>query len=488
MKKSNLLLNMIFGIALIIGVSSCKDDPIVVPPSEGIPVADGFYFTQVGVDPVATAQLTAASVDAPSFSAMSREGFVQGYAYLTAGSYNMVEIKAKAIVNTYGGASQAITDGNAECDVTSFDLITATVDGAAFTIATDGLYVMAYDATQGEIIYDQITSVGLIGDGTEGGWSTDTPLPNATLTAEGGSWGGSDILLKQGVMKFRFNCRWAIDRRIDKGMDFDNTNGYSFFTNYGGNDIGNLQPGNEGPNVPITERAMFSVTFNWDPITGVSATMTRTGDAPPIVFDPADWAWGILGDATAQQWNADMNMYYKGVDVDTFTWVTVIGLFDTGSFKFRTNDSWDTNLGGTLAPGAASALTLGGPDMASPGAGGYYIALRTWDDGASWSATMTDGWGIIGDGGPTGGWDVDMDMTVAVDTANSVETYTLTDSFTAAGSWKFRAGNDWAYNLGDDGASGLKPDGGNLTVPSDGNYTVVLTYDGTSYSYIATKN
>jgi starch-binding outer membrane protein SusE/F len=489
MKKSNLFLNMILGVALIIGVSSCKDDPTVVPPSEGIPVADGFYFTQVGADPVATAQLTTATVDAPSFSAMDREGFVQGYAYLTAGSYNMVEVVSKAIVNTYGGASQAITDGNAECVDTSYDLITATVDGAAFTIATDGLYVMAYDATQGEIVYDEITSVGIIGDGTEGGWSTDTELTNATLTAEGGSWGATDVLLKQGVMKFRFNCRWAIDRRIDKGVDFDNTNGYSFFTNYG-NDIGNLLPGNEGPNIPITERALFSVTFAWDPLTGVSATMTRTADAPPIVFDPSQWNWGILGDATAGQWNVDMNMYYKGEDpVGTHSWYTSIALMDAGSFKFRLNDAWDTNLGGTLAPGSASDLTFGGPDMATPGFGSYYIVLQTSDDGVTWTATMkTPGWTIIGDGGPTADWGLDALMTVVVDTANVAEVYSVTGPFTAAGAWKFRAGNDWPYNLGDDGSGGLAVDGSNFSVATDGTYTVELTYDGTNFTHTVTLN
>jgi starch-binding outer membrane protein SusE/F len=495
MKKSNLLLSLIVAVAFMAFTSSCKKET-VVPPSAGIPVADGFYFALVGQDPVATAQLTTASVDAPSISSMAREGFVQGYAYLTAGSYNMVEIKDKAVINTYGGAAQEITDGNPECDVTSYSLITATVDGAAFTIPNDGLYVMAYDATQGEIVYDEITSVGIIGDGTEGGWSTDKELTEASLSAEGGSWGATDVLLKQGVMKFRFNCRWAIDRRIDKGQDFDNANGYSFFTNYG-NDINNLLPGNEGPNIPITERALFTVTFSWDPLTGVSATMVRTGDAPPIVFDPADWNWGIIGSVTANAFDSDQDMYYKGEDAGTYTWVTVVSFTETASdagnggttrFKFRTNDDWGTNLGGTLST-TESNLSFGAGDIASPGAGDYYIVLQTSDNGVTWSAVMTvDGWGIIGTGSPTGNWDVDADMTAAVDIVNGVETYTLTGDFTAAGEWKFRAGNDWAFNLGDDGAGGLKPDGGNLTVPSDGNYTVVLTYDGSTYSYVATKN
>lgn len=490
MKKTNKILSMILGVAILFGAASCKEDEPDIGGGGGtIAVGDGFYITQEGVDPVSTSQLKSALVDAEGFSAMAREGFVQNYVYLTTGSYNLVEVTDKTVVNTFGGTVTAVAGAdahNAECDESGYNTVAATLDGAAFSIATDGLYTVSYDATLSEIVIDQMTTVAIIGDATPGGWDNDTDM-TGSITADGGSWEVTGVILKVGVMKFRYNCRWAIDRRIDTDALFDNANGYTVFTNYG-NAIGDLLSGNEGPNIPVEERAEYTVTFSWDPASGVSATLTRTGDAPVITFDPADWKWGVLGDATANQWDADMNMYYGGEDAGTHSWYTAIALLDAGSFKFRINDAWDTNLGGTLAPGVASDLTLGGADLATPGAGAYYIVLQTADEGASWTATMsTDSWGVIGDGSPQGDWSADVDMDgIVVDTSKGVETYTITGDFTTAG-WKFRAGNDWAYNLGGDAAA-LSAGGADIVLASAGNYTVVLSYDGEVYSYVATEN
>ncbi|MEN8247760.1 MAG: SusF/SusE family outer membrane protein [Bacteroidota bacterium] len=311
MKKSNLFLSLLMAIT-VLSFTACNDEP-VIDPSEGIPVGDGFYFAEVGVDPAATAVLTSAMVDAPSFGAMAREGFVQGYAYLTAGNYNLVEVEEKAIINTYGGTLTAVAGAdahNAECDESGYNLVMAEADGAAFAVATDGLYVITYDATLGEIVYDQITSVGIIGGATPGGWSDDTAL-TGSVTADGGSWTLEGVTISDGQMKFRYNCRWAIDRRIDTGADFDNANGYSLFTNYG-NTIDNLLPGNEGPNIEVAERAVYTVDFTWDPSSGVAATLTRTGDAEPLPEYPA--AMYLVGAGTAYGWTGPGDASHNGAD------------------------------------------------------------------------------------------------------------------------------------------------------------------------------
>jgi hypothetical protein len=485
-RKFNRILMMIMSVAILGFVSSCDDDeePNIPSGGDGIPVADGFYLNSSadGAVPSSAAWLKTAKVDAEAFQAMDRENFVQGYMYLTAGSYNLVEVASKAIVKTYGGTVSTITgdaNPNKECgdDDTGYSSVAAAVDGAAFAIAKDGLYVVAYDGDLGQISYDELTSIGIIGDATPGGWSTDTEMTGAAPTAAGGAWEVKDVTLNAGVMKFRFNCRWAIDRRLDTTAPFDNANGYSFFTNYGGT-IDDLKPGNEGANIPVGERAQYDVTFAWDPSTGVSATMKNVGAAPVITYVPEDW--GLIGDATAKGWDADMNMFYKGLESGTHSWYTVLQLADAGSYKFRANDSWDKNLGGAI-----DALTFGGADLATPGAGSIYLSLHTADDGATFTATQTStGWGVIGDGSPQGNWDADIDMVGAF--ADGVETYTVTGDFTTA-EWKFRAGDDWAYNLGvTDGA--IAVDGGNIALAEAGNYTVVLSYDGTAYTYTATKN
>ena len=53
MKKSNLLLSLLMAVT-VLAFTSCKEDEPVIGGGDGIPVADGFYITQNGVDPVST--------------------------------------------------------------------------------------------------------------------------------------------------------------------------------------------------------------------------------------------------------------------------------------------------------------------------------------------------------------------------------------------------------------------------------------------------
>ena len=103
-------------------------------------------------------------------------------------------------------------------------------------------------------------------------WDDDINM-QGIVTASGGSWSVEGLEIESGNgWKVRFNCRWAIDRRIDVTMPFSNDNGYSYFTNFGGVDgsIDNLAAGNIGSNFNFTEaeRGEYTVTVTWDPSTG----------------------------------------------------------------------------------------------------------------------------------------------------------------------------------------------------------------------------
>ncbi len=157
---------------------------------------------------------------------------------------------------------------------------------------------------------------------------------------------------------------------------------------------------------------------------------------------------------------------------------------ETGEFMLRTNDSWDYNLGGALAAdGSAATLDLGGANIATPGAGAYYLTITTADEGITWNATMVSGgWSLIGEGSPSMGWDMDTPLNADGFDAG-VTTYSYTGDFTE-GDWKFRAGGAWDYNLGGD-LTGLSADGANLSLPAAGTYTITLSYDGQTYSATA---
>lgn len=486
MKKANRILSMLLGFAIIMGISSCKKDEIVITPDEGIPVADGFYITVSGVDPTSVGLLVAEEVSIPDFKKEFRDGLVGGYLFLAAGDYTVVEIVSKEIKQTIGGSAETITDALSGCSLNDYTLITAAVDGAAFSIANAGVYKVTYDALTSEIVLAEIVNFGLIGSATDGGWGADQTLLLQGSSSETSTvFEGADIVLRAGEYKIRFNCRWNMDRRIDSGAPSSSTNGYELFTNFGGT-LSVLDPGGSNLVLDAADEGTYTVTITFD-ANGIGLALTRTGDVPPVTFDPATYAFGVIGDATANGWDADRDLYYKGIVDGSHTWLGVVTFAGTGEFKFRTNDDWAFSLGGTLAAdGSESTLVVDGGNIPTPGAGGYYIIVKTADEGTTWIASMTTAlWGVIGTGSPQGNWDADIDMTSDGFSAG-VSTYSITGDFIVDG-WKFRAGDAWDYNLGGD-LAGLSADGDNITLDPAGNYTVVLSFDGSTYSAVATKN
>jgi hypothetical protein len=345
------------------------------------------------------------------------------------------------------------------------------------------LYKVTYDQLTNEVVYQQIIEAGLIGDATPNGWSGDTPLAG-TINADGASWTASDVVLRNGSWKIRFNCRWIIDRRLTQD-DFLPENGYQIFTNMGGTSADDLQVGNDQGNIPNEVEGTYTIELNWTPKDGFVMTLTRTGDAPVISFDPNDYKFGVIGDATAGGWDSDRNLYHKE-NGGVHSWYGVVTFLETGNFKFRTNDSWDFNLGGALAAdGVASALSVGGADIPSPGAGGYYLTVSTADEGDTWTASMTEfGWSVIGSGSPSGDWDNDTDL-AAEGFEAGVSTYSVTADF-STDIWKFRAGHNWDLNLGGN-LSTLIIDGADLSLSEAGTYKLTLSFDGADFSATAEK-
>ncbi len=461
------LLGMLF-------ITSCgDDDPIIIDPGTGgINVADGLYLKSGDNDPVSSAGLSAEVVEANDFQSQDRTGFNAGYMWLDAGDYTVVQVTDKEITATIGGTLASVTDDGSSCDHNDFMLVTTAADGPAFTVGASGLYKVTHDAMTNELIMYNLQDASIIGSATEGGWGADTPL-SGSVSSTGGSWSASGLILRSGEWKVRLNCRWGINRRIDpNGSLNDPANGYQMFTNFGGS-TSDLLPG--GSNIQQTDDGEYTVTVNWSPQSGWSLDAERTGDAPEITFNPNDYQMAVIGDATPMGWDADRNLFHKE-DNGVHTWYGVVTFADAGEYKFRANDAWDFNVGGDLAN-----LSNGGANIPTPGAGGWYIVLSTPDEGVTWSASVTDiDWSIIGEGGPSGAWDVDADMMSGGVDADGNSVYTLNGDFTA-GEWKFRAGHDWAHNIGGD-VTFLTVDGGNLTTGAAGNYTVTLLYNGETYS------
>lgn len=496
MKNVFKILSLTLVLGALIFVTSCADDEggINIVDDGGLLVANGFYPAKVGVDPVAVQQLTSATVDGPDFSALARDEFYQGYVYLTAGSYNIVEVNDGEIVSTLGGSASVVqgedgtgADGvsrNMECepDASSFSLLTAEADGAAFNISADGLYVLSYDVLTSEIVFDQLTSAGVIGGATPGGWGSDTEL-TGTVTAEGGTWTIEEMALEEDQWKFRFNCRWAIDRRIDATAAFDNANGYSLFTNFGGT-LSALVPGNEGANIANEARGSYTITLTWDPSSGFSAAATKTGDLVPLPDFPE--VMYLVGAGTSYGWDEpathDDAVMHKIAGGTNGVYWKVLHLAGGEGFKISAAAWAAPNLGFAEvssfdAEGVAVSSNEGNMSVAADGM--YMVVLDLREDLTKISITSAEVYGI---GDAFGGFDEDVAGNLfTIDVAAK----TLTSpALTADGDIRIYVHHSWISDWWNsefiviDGAIEYRNDGGDQArVAGTTGQVITLTFD-----------
>jgi hypothetical protein len=126
-------------------------------------------------------------------------------------------------------------------------------------------------------------------------------------------------------------------------------------------DAGNLTGGD---NISIAEAGFYRLTVD------------LSGN--PYTYSAKKTAWGIIGDATSNGWNASTPMT---LDPATSEWTVTTALTE-GSFKFRANDGWDINLGGDV-----NDLSYGGDNISIPEAGTYIVTLHLSDPKA-YTATI----------------------------------------------------------------------------------------------------
>jgi starch-binding outer membrane protein SusE/F len=98
-----------------------------------------------------------------------------------------------------------------------------------------------------------------------------------------------------------------------------------------------------------------------------SAGMYRlTLDLNANTLSMAKYSWGVIGSATAGGWDSDTDLSYNN---GTQTWSLTTAL-KAGEIKFRLNDDWGTNYGGS-----AGNLVQGGDNIAIAAAGNYRITF-----------------------------------------------------------------------------------------------------------------
>lgn len=190
-----------------------------------------------------------------------------------------------------------------------------------------------------------------------------------------------------------------------------------------------------------------------------------------IKVTPYQPNWGIIGSATQYGWDNSTDMTYNPM-----TGKYSISLYLlAGEFKFRLDNSWDTNYGDT---GNDLILDAGGDNIVVT-EGNYTIVLDI--ENLTYSITpIIDAWGVIGSATPTG-WDSD----TLLDFDSTSNTYSIIIDL-AEGEFKFRLNQDWGTNYGDDGNNlTLDAGGANIPVATAGKY--YITADFTALTYTITQ-
>lgn len=286
--------------------------------------------------------------------------------------------------------------------------------------------------------FAQVTTVGIIGTATPGGWDADTDMQQDATNPD--LW-SIKLDLKQGEAKFRANDAWDV--------------------NWGAKDFPIGKGTQGGPNVGVPADGFYTVTFN-----------AATGDYYFSVKSDI----GIIGSAGAFGWDADVNMFQDKADTNQYTLTINLA---KGDLKFRQNDAWAVNWGAVDFPSGVG--TVNGPNIPIPITAKYAITFNKatgaykFEEVAEYRTI-----GIIGTATP-GGWDADTDLTRD---GNNPNLWRGTVALTV-GEAKFRANDEWRISWGDT----LFPigigilNGPNIKIPAEGNYLISFNTETFEYKF-----
>ena len=268
-----------------------------------------------------------------------------------------------------------------------------------------GLQLFIYLFLMVGAIQAQITSVGIIGSATPGGWDLDTNMVQDPVDTN--LW-TLTIPLVDGEAKFRTNDDWSVN--------WGETT-FPFGTGV-----------QDGPNIPVIG-GDYTITFN-----------SETGE---YFFDLVS-SVGIIGSATPFGWDRDVNMFPDTAAIpDTNLFFITLDLL-MGEAKFRANDDWPVNWGAADFPTGIGVQD--GPNIPIPKSGNYTITLDTSSGEYNFEENVTfSSVGIIGDA-TSNGWD---SLTAMTQSANDPNVWLLSTELNDGG-LQF-SGNDGEIIWGADG-------------------------------------
>lgn len=248
-------------------------------------------------------------------STATSNGQAEGYVYLTAGGIKLTTDHSWDDAHSFGdNGSGALTN-----------------PGNNITIASSGYYYVK--ASQADMTYSVTqTTWGIIGSFAASNWASQIDL---NFDATSGIFFGGIHMEASTAFKFRGTSDWSVN--------YGCTAADGKTLNAGGSDIAVATEGDYAITLDLSHPNEYTYSAN---------------------------RWGIIGDATAGGWDTSTPMTWDATNKVFTVTTTLIG---GKAFKFRANDAWDLNYGGSL-----SALTEGGADITATADGSYVITLNPW--------------------------------------------------------------------------------------------------------------
>lgn len=312
--------------------TSCKgeEEPTVI-------LEDGIYVTGTAASANVDSKyfLQAGRIEGEGFASQARVGMYESIVYLTAGNFNFTEYKATPETKTVWGISDLKVKKVTETlSVDSGKVVSGAT--TVLAIKTAGLYHVVFDKTAAACMVVPVKEFGIIGEATPTGWNSSTKMTQKKLDATGAEWELTNIEIKKGLFKYRYNDIWKVE----------NFAGVTVFTNAGG-DGTYLVMGENGNNTTVGK---FTVLLSWAPGKGLTSKLTKTGDIAMTNWTNCELELvgsgvdatnvGAKADATSG-WNWGNTLSAgkptKVGNVYTWTWDNVKLLVD--GFKIRTIDA-----------------------------------------------------------------------------------------------------------------------------------------------------
>jgi hypothetical protein len=393
MIKISTMLAMVAILAMVFGVSSCSKDEETPPP---VVVVDGYYIkgaVTAYTDFNANAMMKSTINEVPQ---KPDADLYELYIPLKAGAagFSIVQVAGSARTTFGPAAGFGVVAAPTTDEPKLFPFQRGPVSStstAVFTVPTDGFYHVVFYTKSNRVAIMRVVW-GVIGAATPGGWSSSTNLTESAFNLTTMSFSLANMTLGKGEWKFRYSNGWKVEMDTTNS---DKTLWVKVNTNFGGASTAALVPG--GANIVNSTPGIYTVTMAYTLGSGYTATLTKTGDIPPINY--STYQMGIIGDAynkadgTPAAWDENFGTQLPAISGTNYTWTYTLNLFGTKEFKFRQGTDWAGKSIGysdvTWAGAAASNFSNNNGNIKVGADGNYTLVLKIEAATETYTVTAT---------------------------------------------------------------------------------------------------